>query len=160
MKFLRAFLLLGAVSCTFLYLTPDADVPKDEIGPCALLTWGILYLAMRAPFRPFRLLELPLAACFLASTALGALWFKDEGGFSVFMCVYAALAWSYGFFCTCLEADHHWRQSVVEPTRAAFHLGLPDLDIGLVLAPFVWPYYWWKATRPQGPGSFDGNSME
>lgn len=147
MKFLRAFLLLGAVSCTFLYFAPDAEVPKDEIGPVAMIVWGILYLAFRAPYRPFRTLELPLAACALLSTALGALWFKDDRGFSVFMAIYVALAWSYGLFCTSLSQEDPLRRSVVEPTRAAFHLGLPGLDIGLVLAPFVWPYHWWKATR-------------
>ena len=114
--------------------------PRQELVPVTMVWAGVTHLVLRGPYRPLTLWELPAVALSLALAGLGGWSFlPDEPGFRLFFAAFVTLALSYGFACTASAPNTRWRREVLEPTRRFSHFSLPLLDIGLTLAPFLFP---------------------
>jgi uncharacterized membrane protein YfcA len=122
---------------------PSSEVASRELAPAALLTTGVMHWAWRAPYRRVSLWEWPLFLFSILGAFVGGLRFQPESdpdpAFSWFFASYVAFALSYGFFCTAIGAEDPLRQKVIAPTKRISKLGIPFLDVGLVVAPFVFP---------------------
>lgn len=150
-RFLKAFMILGCVATVACCFAPD--LAQEETYPTAMLTLAVTHLVLRSPYRPLRLREVPLMLASLALAGLGAFYFRpeDEGlGFQVFVSLFAIAALGYGFFCSAVASDSALRSEVIAPTRRVSRLGLPGLDLGLVLAPFFFPYFWLRYLLRRG----------
>ena len=117
-----------------------------EMFPVSLVLLGCTHLTWRAPYKRWTLWETPLVLLSVALTSTGAFLFTPEGeerqfAFQAFLAVFAALALSYGFFCTAIKVAHPARKAVIEPTKRVSRFGVIGADIGLVAAPFAFLYY-------------------
>jgi len=144
----RAFLTLGWVSLWLnlgLGNVPSPEVASRELAPAALLTTGLMHWAWRAPYRRIRLWEWPLLLLSILVMFVGGLRFQPEtnpnSAFSWFFASYVSLSLAYGFFCTAVTEEDPLRREVIVPTKRLSKLGIPFLDIGLVLAPFFFPIF-------------------
>lgn len=135
----------------------EAPERLPELGPVTLMVLSLTHLVTRVPFKRYRHRELPLIVLSVAMAFAGGLLFRpyeevpDEGwGFQLFFASFFGLAVLYGFFCTAVPEEHCLRREVIEPVKTCSHIGLPGLDIGLVLAPFLFPYFlvrFWLRSR-------------
>lgn len=144
----RAFLTLGCVVLwTNLSLgnVPSPEVASRELLPSALLTTGVMHWAWRAPYRRVRLWEWPLMFLSVVAMFVGGLRFQPEPNpdldFSLFFASYVTLALIYGFLCTAVTDEEPLQQKVIAPVKRVSRLGIPLLDVGLVLAPFFFPLF-------------------
>jgi hypothetical protein len=82
----------------------------------------------------------------LLLVAVGGFTFRpdDTPGpvFQAFFAVYLTLATAYGYFCTATPPDSPRRSAVIEPVKRLSRLGIPGVDLGLVLAPLAFPWLW------------------
>lgn len=165
-RLLRAFMAVGLVATGLTSFTAwqgRSDVPLEEVGPVTLLVGGLLPLAWRAPYRRWRWWDVPLVTLSLGLVALGAFSFRPEESvepaFQAFFAVYVVLATAYGYFCTATPADSARRRGVIAPVKRLSHWGLPGLDLGLVLAPLLFPFFWlrYEAKRSVGDEGAKGS---
>lgn len=56
-----------------------------------------------------------------------------------FLAAYCGLALIYGYFCCAVPEPYHLREEVILPVKKFSKIGLPGFDLGIALAPFVFP---------------------
>ena len=130
-----------------------ADLPLQEVGPATLVLLGLTHLALRAPYRRARAWEWPIMGLSLALASWGAFLFRPNGDsqeplFQAFFAAFVGLALLFGFVSTASAPDTAWRREVLEPTRKVTGISLPGIELGLVFAPFVFPFlaarFFWR----------------
>ncbi len=148
-RLLRGFLVIGLLGSGMTSLAAwqgKGDVPLEEVGPVTLIVAGLLPLAWRAPFRVWHWWDTLLTPVSLLLVAAGAGSFRPEDNpepaFQFFFALYLTLATAYGYFCSATPADSPRRAAVIEPVKRLSRLGIPGLDLGLVLAPLAFPWLW------------------
>ena len=132
----------------------DRGIPSNEVVPVTLMMLAVTPTIWRAPYSLLRWWEVPgLLAC-LGLAGWGAWTFhpQDDFGFRCFFSVFVVLALAYAVACTSSAPGTRWRRQVLEPTRRFSAYSLPFLNIGLALAPFLFPiltlrYLWTERDR-------------
>ena len=153
LKVAKGFFLLAVPVMVFqpIQMWQDQAPEFQEVFPTSLITLPLAHLVFRSPYTKLRAWEFPLVLVSICSATAGAFLFTPDGeerqpGFQIFLAAFAALAVSYGFFCSAVTRDSVLRTEVIEPTKTVSRIGLIGFDIGLVLAPFAFLYYLLKHT--------------